>query len=119
MKVIGLKKFKIFLYFVCLSLSSYFVNGEDDAGPKGLESFYPVTKIFFKYGNAVSGLPNLNDLDEAYIEIGKAGREYSLLQLRQGLSRPMQVSESELFKLIRNTFALLEEGRVRGSCCPG
>jgi hemolysin activation/secretion protein len=99
MKVIGLKKFKIFLYFVCLSLSSYFVSGEDDATPKGLESFYPVTKIFFKYGNVVSGLPNLNDLDVAYIEIEKAGREYSLLQLRQGLSSPIQISESELFKL--------------------
>jgi len=99
MKVIGLKKFNIFLYFLCLSLSSYFVSGEDVAGPKVLESFYPVTKIFFKYGNAVSGLPNLNDLDKAYIKIGKAGRSYSLLQLRQGLSRPMQISESELFKL--------------------
>ena len=43
-----------------------------------------------------------------HVEIGKAGnREYSLLQLRQGLSSPMQVSESELFNLIRNTFALL------------
>ena len=99
MKVIGLRKYKIFLYLVCLSLSSFFVSGEDDATPKGLESFYPVTKIFFKYGNAVSGLPNLKDLDEAYIEIGKAGREYSLLQLRQGLSNPIQISESELFKL--------------------
>jgi len=99
MKVIGLRKFKIFLYFVCLSLSSYFVCGEDEATPKGLESFYPVTKIFFKYGNVVSGLPNLNDLDEAYIQVGKADREYSLLQLRQGLSSPIQISESELFKL--------------------
>ena len=44
-------------------------------------------------------MPHLNNLDEAYIEIGKAGRDYSLLQLRQGLSSPIQISESELFKL--------------------
>jgi len=99
MKVIGLRKVQFILYFICFSLSSHFVSGEDDASSKELESFYPVTKIFFKYGNVVSGLPNLNDLDEAYIEIGKAGREYSLLQLRQGLSGPIQISESELFKL--------------------
>ena len=99
MKVIGLRKFEFILYSVCFSLSTYFVSGEDDAISKELESFYPVTKIFFKYGNVVSGLPNLNHLDEAYIEIGKAGREYTLLQLRQGLSSPIQISESELFKL--------------------
>lgn len=99
MKVIGLRKFQFILYSVCFSLSTYFVSGEDDAISKELESFYPVTKIFFKYGNVVSGLPNLNHLDEAYIEIGKAGREYTLLQLRQGLSSPIQISESELFKL--------------------
>ena len=64
-----------------------------------LESYYPITKISFKYGNAVNSLPDLKILGQAHVEIGKEGIEYSLLQLRQGLSSPIKISESELFKL--------------------
>jgi len=64
-----------------------------------LEIYYPITKISFKYGNAVNSLPDLKILGQAHVEIGKEGIEYSLLQLRQGLSSPIKISESELFKL--------------------
>lgn len=71
----------------------------NDGRSSDFENHYPITKILFKYGNAIAGLPDLIVLNQAYLEIGKDKIEYSLQELEKGLLSPVKVSETEIYRL--------------------
>jgi len=98
---------RIILEFCRLGRISIFVCGilttalllANEGRSSDLENHYPISKISFKYGNAVAGLPDLMVLNQAYIEIGKDKIEYSLQELEKGLVSPVKVSETEIYRL--------------------